>query len=127
MERLRLTLPASYSPEAVGLREVIKAVARVGSSAHPEIFMHVQPHAHATANLARRFAAACGPNGRGGLPSIAEIDAGAHLHDIGKYFIAPEVLLKSGVLDEEERAVVSLHSSLGAAVISKLPQMTEAI
>jgi putative two-component system response regulator len=49
------------------------------------------------------------------------------MHDIGKYFIASSILLKPGALDEEERAIVSLHSVYGATVISKLPGVTEAI
>jgi HD-GYP domain-containing protein (c-di-GMP phosphodiesterase class II) len=61
------------------------------------------------------------------MPTLDELEIGAYLHDIGKYFIAPSVLLKPGEFDDEERAAVSLHSTLGAAVISKLPSMTEAI
>lgn len=109
------------------LKSIQHAVAKVGNGTEPAIFAHVQPHAHATARLVRYFAATCGfDNGIRG-PTLNELEFGAHMHDIGKYFIAPSVLLKAGLLDEEERAVVSLHSVYGLTIISKLPGMTEAI
>jgi HD-GYP domain-containing protein (c-di-GMP phosphodiesterase class II) len=77
--------------------------------------------------LVRRFAVASGWPGRNNTPTLEELEMGAYVHDVGKYFIAPSVLLKPGEFDDEERAVVSLHSTLGAAVISKLPGMTETI
>lgn len=117
----------SISAELIGLREVTKVIALVGRKPQPEIFAHIQPHAHATANLARRFANTNGCIGRGNRPTLDELEVGAYLHDVGKYFIAPSLLLKTGEFDDDERAVVSLHSTLGASVISKFPRMTEAI
>lgn len=127
MKCLRLTRTVTTSAEALSLRAVARVIAAVGRKTQPAIFAHVQPHAHATANLARRFAVACGCDGRRGMPTLEELEAGAHLHDVGKYFIAPSVLLKSGALDTEERAVVSLHSAFGAAALSKLPDVSETI
>lgn len=123
----QLTRADNVSAEVTGLREVTKAISLVGRKTQPEIFAHVQPHAHATANLARRFAAACRCAGRGNMPGLEELGVGAYVHDVGKYFIAPSLLLKPGELDEEERAAISLHSALGATVISKIPSMTETI
>jgi HD-GYP domain-containing protein (c-di-GMP phosphodiesterase class II) len=117
----------NISAEVAVLREVRKAINLVGRKTEPEIFAHVQPHAHATANLTRRFAIACGCAGRGNMPGLEELEVGAYVHDVGKYFIVPSLLLKPGELDQEERAAVSLHSSLGATVISKIPNMTETI
>lgn len=108
------------------LPSLMRAIAGVSQQAHPEIFAHVQPHAHATAKLARHFAAYL-HHGRSRGPTLKEIEFGAHMHDIGKYFIASSILLKPGLLDEEERATVSLHSVYGATIISKLPGVTEAI
>lgn len=127
MNCLQLTQADSISAGLIGLREVTKVIALTGRKPQPEIFAHVQPHAHATANLARRFALANGCISRGNMPTLEELEVGAYLHDVGKYFIAPSVLLKTGEFDDEERAAVSLHSTLGAAVISKFPRMTEAI
>jgi HD-GYP domain-containing protein (c-di-GMP phosphodiesterase class II) len=109
------------------LKAIQQSVATVGHGAAPAIFAHVQPHAHATSKLVRYFAAACGfDNGIRG-PTLNEVEFGAQMHDIGKYFIAPSVLLKPGLLDEEERAIVSLHSIYGSTIISALPGMTDAI
>jgi HD-GYP domain-containing protein (c-di-GMP phosphodiesterase class II) len=124
-----------YSPswsadrKAVGehiLPGLMRAITTVSQQARPEIFAHVQPHAHATAKLARHFAAYL-HHGKGRRSTLKEIEFGAHMHDIGKYFIASSILLKPGLLDEDERAMVSLHSVYGATIISKLPGITEAI
>lgn len=117
----------TISAEVAGLREVTKVISLVGRKSQPEIFAHVQPHAHATANLTRRFAIAYGCADRGSRPRLEELEVSAYVHDVGKYFIAPSLLLKPDELDEEERAAVSLHSALGATVISKIPSMTETI
>ena len=127
MKCLRLTRPGATPAETFSLREVTRVIAAVSRITQPAIFAHVQPHAHATANLARRFAVACGCDGRRNMPALEELEAGAHLHDVGKYFIAPSVLLKTGELDTEERAVVSLHPTFGAAALSKLPDVSETI
>lgn len=125
----------SYSPlwsadsrtgGARALSGLIRAISIVSQQAQPEIFAHVQPHAHATAKLARHFAAYL-HHGRSCRSTLKEIEFGAYMHDIGKYFIASSILLKPGALDEEERALISLHSVYGATVISKLPGITEAI
>jgi HD-GYP domain-containing protein (c-di-GMP phosphodiesterase class II) len=104
----------------------MRAITTVSQQARPEIFTHVQPHSHATAKLARHFAAYL-HHGRSRRSTLKEIEIGAHMHDIGKYFIASSILLKPGALDEEERAIISLHSVYGATIISKLPGITESI
>jgi HD-GYP domain-containing protein (c-di-GMP phosphodiesterase class II) len=109
------------------LKAIQHSVATVAHGASPAIFAHVQPHAHATARLARYFAAACGFDNGIRRPTLNEVEFGAQMHDIGKYFIAPSVLLKPGLLDEEERAIVSLHSIYGSNIISRLPGMTNTI
>jgi HD-GYP domain-containing protein (c-di-GMP phosphodiesterase class II) len=127
MRCLGLTRAGATSAEAVSLREVTRLIAAIGRKTEPALYAHVQPHAHATANLARRFALACAFDGRGSTSTLGELEVGAHLHDVGKYFIEPSVLLKSGELDPDERAVVSLHPTFGASALSKLPSVTETI
>jgi HD-GYP domain-containing protein (c-di-GMP phosphodiesterase class II) len=105
------------------LQGIVRAVARVGREAQPETFAHVQPHAHATAQLVRHFAARFGLSGR----ALAEIEFVARMHDIGKYFIASSILLKPGALTKDERAIMSLHSLYGAVTISKLSGTTDTI
>jgi HD-GYP domain-containing protein (c-di-GMP phosphodiesterase class II) len=104
----------------------MRVVTKVSKQAQPEIFAHVQPHAHATAKLARHFAASL-RLGWNRAPTLKEIELGAYMHDIGKFFIVSSILLKPGALDEEERATVSLHSVYGATIISKFPGVTETI
>jgi HD-GYP domain-containing protein (c-di-GMP phosphodiesterase class II) len=106
--------------------DIQRALKIVGRSHEPAIFAHFQPHAHATALLARRFATYL----LGGYEYrnwLDEIEVSAYMHDVGKYFIAPEILLKPTVLDEEERKVMSLHAVYGALAISKLPSATSII
>lgn len=106
--------------------DTLRSLNQVGQNLDPAIFSHFQPHAHATARLARRFAAYL----FGGGPHrhwLDEVEMGAYVHDVGKYFIAPEILLKPARLDEEERKLISLHSVYGALAISKLPCVTDVI
>jgi len=97
-----------------------------GRNLEPKIFAHFQPHAHATARLTRRFANFLFGNGKY-RNWLDEIEYGAYMHDVGKYFIAPEILLKPALLDDEERTIMSLHSVYGALAISKLPCVTNII
>lgn len=117
------TSPAGES----ALREILRVIAQVSRQSQSEIFAHVHPHAHATARLARHFASHYVCDNKSRTSILEEIEFGAQMHDIGKYFIAPSILLKPGALDEEERAVISLHSIYGATVISRIPGMTETI
>ena len=83
--------------------------ATVGQKARPEAFTHIQPHSHATARLARHFVTYCYSDSAGPTPTPEEIECGAYLHDIGKYFIRDSILLKPASLDEGEMAVMSIR------------------
>jgi HD-GYP domain-containing protein (c-di-GMP phosphodiesterase class II) len=109
------------------LSGLLRSINTISQQTQPELFTHVQPHAHASAKLARLFVASFGCSDGSFQPTLEEIEFSAHLHDIGKYFIAASVLLKPGALDEEEREIVSLHPVIGATIISKLPGTTETI
>src|SRR5687767_12455306 len=100
---MRYPTRADASGRSVSQRAItnlIRVISAVSKEVEPELFTHVQPHAHATAQIARQFAAACGAGDRGSGPTLAEIELGAHLHDIGKYFIPTSVLLKPAALDK---------------------------
>ena len=123
-----LPLRAVNNPVAeTALRTILRAVATIGQETRPRAFTHIHPHAHATAKLTRHFVTHCMRNGRSHTPALEEIEFSAHMHDVGKYFIATSILLKPGKFDEEERAVMSLHPIYGALVLSKLPGITDSI
>lgn len=103
----------------------LRALATFRQDEQPEWFAHIHPHGHATARLARRFAAACDKVTRGA--TLDEIEFGAHVHDIGKYLISKAILLKPGPLDAEERAVISNHPEYGARILYKLSFVTAVI
>lgn len=48
------------------------------------------------------------------LEGVANLYLGGLLHDLGKLFIPADILLKKGVLDESERAIMRLHPVIGA-------------
>ncbi|HEY9285525.1 MAG TPA: HD domain-containing phosphohydrolase [Pyrinomonadaceae bacterium] len=108
------------------IRSILAAAASLGREERPELYRHVQPHGQATARLARSFAAALGCFGAGAAP-LDELELGAHLHDFGKYLIAPSLLLKPGPLTAEERAAISLHPIYGARLLAGLPGVNDAI
>ena len=111
---------------APAIRALLLAASSLGRDELPRLYRHVHPHGHATARLARSFAAAIGCAGAGVL-TLEEVELGAHLHDFGKYLIAESILLKPGPLTAEERAAVSLHPVYGAQIISGLPAVTDAV
>ncbi|HEV2914725.1 MAG TPA: HD domain-containing phosphohydrolase [Pyrinomonadaceae bacterium] len=109
------------------LRTIQRAVAAIGQESRPRAFAHIHPHAHATAKLTRHFVTHYRRDSRSHTPTLEEIEFSAHMHDVGKYFIATSILLKPGRFDEDERAVMSLHPIYGAIIISKLPGISDLI
>jgi putative two-component system response regulator len=128
MEYSSTTQPVGQGVDSRALQAVARMVGRVERRNQPQIFAHVQPHAHATARLARLFATECS-RGKSHhyCPTLDEIEFGALMHDIGKYFVSSSVLLKPAALDGEEEEVMRLHPVQGAAAISQLPGATKHI
>ena len=54
-----------------------------------------------------------------GIPNLEEIEAGAHLHDVGKFLVSKDVLNLARKLNHWERAMVEQHSLLGWAIVSE--------
>lgn len=109
------------------MQTALRMVAQVERQNQPQMFSHVQPHAHATARLARLFASTCLREMSSYEPTYDEIEYGAWMHDIGKYFIDSAILLKPAALNEEEEAVMQLHPVFGATAVSQLPGTTNHI
>lgn len=107
------------------LPNLLLAFATFRQRVQPEWFAHVHSHGHATARLARSFTAACVKTVS--KATLEEIEFGAYMHDIGKYLVPKEILLKRGPLDEEERKVMSLHPVHGVEILRDLPYITPTI
>ena len=52
---------------------------------------------------------------------LNDIGIAAMLHDVGKMFISPDILTKSGQLDEEEWQIMQQHPRLGAEYLLNTP------
>ena len=117
-------VPLNRTPARQAVRTLLLAASSLGRDECPRLYRHVHPHGHATAKLARSFAAALGYEG---APTLDEIELGAHLHDFGKYLIPKSLLLKPGPLSDEERAVVSLPPVYGAQVLCGMVSITETV
>ena len=120
----RARVPAGAGSSAI--RSLLQAAASLGRDERPRLYRHVHPHGHATARLARSFAAALGC-AAARAPTLDEIELGAHLHDFGKYLIAESILLKPGPLTDAEREAMSLHPVYGEQILRGLPAVTEAV
>ncbi|MCA1815454.1 MAG: HD domain-containing protein [Acidobacteria bacterium] len=120
---------ASRHSSADAARAKVRALQRAATTfrqtEQPRLYGHVHPHGHATAKLARAFAALLAPD----CPprALDEVELGAHLHDIGKYLIPESILFKAGALTDEEREVVSFHPAYGAHILKGLPGVTDTI
>jgi len=106
-------------------RVLLRAIATFRQSEQPEMYAHVHPHCHATAKLARAFAAELTHTDASREHTLDEIELGAYVHDIGKYLIPKSILLKPGPLTAEERATVSRHPAYGTLILSNLCGMTD--
>jgi putative nucleotidyltransferase with HDIG domain len=71
------------------------------------------------------YASAIGRRMRLGTCALEQLSLAALLHDVGKISTPDSLLLKPAALDEEERAVVRLHSERGARLLAAVPEMEE--
>ncbi len=107
------------------LQNLLLAFATFRQTVQPEWYAHIHSHGHATARVARCFAASAAKITQ--KSTLDEIEFGAHMHDIGKYLVAKEILFKPDLLDNEERAIMLLHPTHGAEILSDLPYVTPTI
>jgi diguanylate cyclase (GGDEF)-like protein len=74
-------------------------------------------HGEATVALARRVAERLGLSDA----AVAEVEAVALLHDVGKIGMPDSILRKPGKLDEHEWAVVREHPLIGERILRQVP------
>ena len=125
---MHIPLPRGHAAGGAGvsaIQALLHAAAELGRDEQPRLYRHVHPHGHATARLARCFAASIGAGSN--VHTLDEIELGAHLHDFGKYLIAESILLKPGSLTPEERHAISFHPVYGAQILGGLSAVTEAV
>ena len=46
-------------------------------------------------------------------------------HDVGKFFIERELILKKGKLTEEEKGIIMTHALYGCAFVEKIPAVKD--
>jgi hemerythrin-like metal-binding protein len=59
------------------------------------------------------------------MPLVRHIGQASVLHDVGKVGIPDRVLLKRGLLDEEERAVINHHAVMGQEILLKAARISD--
>ena len=98
------------------LKSTIESLKIVNQYRDPETGAHLQRMAHFSLLIAREVAA------RFQLSDmmIGYIYLYAPLHDVGKLMVPDQVLFKQGRLNEEEFAVMKLHSSNGETLIKQI-------
>ncbi|MSO94346.1 MAG: diguanylate cyclase [Thermoleophilia bacterium] len=74
-------------------------------------------HSNAVRDLAVAVGRALGLEGR----ALAEVEACALLHDIGKVGISDAILKKQGALDDAEWVIMRQHPVIGAQIIRNVP------
>jgi response regulator RpfG family c-di-GMP phosphodiesterase len=63
----------------------------------------------------------CGYNGA----AMTELAYGALLHDIGKIVIPDAILLKTGLLEPEERRAMQQHTTRGYQILTRIPHLRQ--
>lgn len=100
-------------------REVVLRMVRTAELRDPmETGAHVQRVGAYSAEIYRTLAVAQGQTPREVLAGVDTIRLAAMLHDVGKVGISDLILKKPGKLDDQERAVMQLHTVYGARLFS---------
>ena len=78
-------------------------------------------HSNTVRDLAVAVGRAIGLEGR----ALAEVEAGALLHDVGKIGIPDAILHKPGPLDEAEWVLMREHPAIGERILRQLPGLAD--
>ncbi|MEX0776509.1 MAG: HD domain-containing phosphohydrolase [Phycisphaeraceae bacterium] len=63
-----------------------------------------------------------------GLPEqeVRTLEDAARLHDIGKIGVPDRILLKAGLLNQDERRLMQRHAEIGSRIVGRLPSLRRA-
>lgn len=78
-------------------------------------------HSNTVRDLAIAVGSALGLKGR----ALAEVEAGALLHDVGKIGVSDAILQKPGPLDETEWQLMREHPAIGERILRQLPGLAD--
>ena len=104
---------------SVRLQEMTRAVVRSISDALEAKDEHTHGHARRVCG----YAVATGRRMSLDTATLEQLSLASVLHDIGKIGTPDAVLLKTGPLDEEERACMQSHPERGARMLAGVPEM----
>ncbi|MGB8510613.1 MAG: HD domain-containing phosphohydrolase, partial [Pyrinomonadaceae bacterium] len=121
--RSRHELERANQRLSVNLKEMTRGIVR----AIVDALEAKDEHLHGHARRASGYAVAIGRRMRLDVSQLEEISLAALLHDIGKIGTPDHILLKPGVYDEAERAVIQLHAERGARMLAGVPEMGDVV
>lgn len=104
------------------LRETTRGFVRLIADALDAKDEHAHGHARRTSGYATAIARRLNFDSE----DIEQLSLAAFLHDIGRIGTPDSILMKSGALTDEERAIVQLHSERGARMLAGVPDFIEA-
>lgn len=109
-ERIKLSYSYDMTIEAWGMALELR---------DPYTYGHTRRVADITLRMARMY----------DVPhdEFLNIHRGALLHDIGKMGVPDNILLKPGLLTDEERAVINTHPTLAFQMLSHIPFLKDAL
>jgi putative two-component system response regulator len=98
-------------------RGVVRAIADTLEAKDRYVYGHARRVSGYASAIGRRMLLNTG--------ALEKLSLAALLHDVGKISTPDSVLLKPAALDEEERAIIRLHSERGARLLAAVPEMEE--
>ena len=96
------------------LKEAVEALSRAAELREHNVSGHGEQCGHYAGIIARGLSLAA--------PEVEDVTFAGRVHDLGKLFIADQILNKPGALTEEEYAAIKTHPLVGAEVLRAFPE-----
>ena len=120
-EQALVSALAGISDERSRAAEAYGAVVRALAAALSERDGYTGEHSNTVRDLAIAVGSAIGLEGR----ALAEVEAGALLHDVGKIGIPDAILHKQGPLNDAEWELMREHPAIGERILRQLPGLAD--